>query len=173
MGKKYTRTKRPLDEKGIQDFWQKVAAPNERGCMEFSGSRGPTGYGCHSFKSFRHYAHRLSWELTNGEIPEGMHVLHRCDNPPCCNPDHLFIGTPKDNVKDMVQKGRKARFSIPGYLQSQSKLSVDDIRSIRERYQPGKTKHKRVTLPMLAAEYGVAISLIERVVKRTQWECVS
>lgn len=59
------------------------------------------------------YAHRLMWEEVNGPIPHGMCVLHRCDNPPCIRPDHLFLGTKADNVRDMIAKGRDALWSTP------------------------------------------------------------
>lgn len=64
------------------------------------------GYGTVVIGSLRKYAHRASWELTNGDIPEGLCVLHRCDNPPCCNPAHLFLGTVQENNADRVAKGR-------------------------------------------------------------------
>lgn len=82
------------------------AAPNEHGCVEWTGGRDQLGYGRISIRGTTVRAHRLSWELKNGPIPAGMIVCHKCDNPPCINPDHLFIGTHRDNAADRFAKGR-------------------------------------------------------------------
>lgn len=81
-------------------FWAQVHKSGD--CWEWKGKRYPSGYGRHS----KFYAHRVAYELVHGPIPAGMFVCHRCDNPPCCNPAHLFLGTPEDNAKDRERKGR-------------------------------------------------------------------
>lgn len=84
----------------------------EGGCLEWAGARNGNGYGSvgsvrdEHGRSIVYLAHRVAWTIANGPIPEGMSVCHTCDNPPCVNPDHLFIGTNQDNVDDMVSKGR-------------------------------------------------------------------
>lgn len=79
---------------------------NENGCWEWSRTRLPAGYGLLGSNYKMHYTHRLAYQLWNGPIGEKMYVCHKCDNPPCCNPEHLFIGTSQDNALDMVRKGR-------------------------------------------------------------------
>lgn len=78
------------------------------GCMVWSGLLDRNGYGTLRFRGRNWFAHRLSWTYANGDIPDGMLVLHRCDNPPCIRPDHLFIGTQADNIADAQAKGRLA-----------------------------------------------------------------
>lgn len=87
-------------------FWSKVDKSGE--CWLWKSSRGPKGYGQFTVKRGSNpvLTHRLAWELTSGPIEGGLFVLHRCDNPPCCNPEHLFLGTNADNVRDMMSKGR-------------------------------------------------------------------
>ena len=85
----------------------KLSPPDERGCLVWTAkSRGRGGYGVINAGGKQVRAHRLAWEIANGPIPEGMSVCHRCDNPPCCNVEHLFLGAPKDNMADKMRKGR-------------------------------------------------------------------
>ena len=93
--------------KTLREKLEAKLAPGENGCLEFIGYRDRCGYGKIFVDSKALYTHRVAWELQNGKIPDGLHVLHRCDVPSCCNPEHLFLGTPADNMADMVQKGRQ------------------------------------------------------------------
>jgi len=91
-------------------FWAKVAK-TEDGCWNWTASKRHKGYGAFCYYRddgtlVQGRAHRYSWEIHNGDIPDGMFVLHSCDNPACVNPDHLFLGTNQDNVDDMMRKGR-------------------------------------------------------------------
>ena len=110
-----------------EKFWAKVVlGVATEDCWGWVGAPTPKGYGTlgHGGKMLK--AHRLSWELHNGSIPDGLCVLHSCDNPPCCNPRHLFLGTKEDNVADMVSKGRQAK----GSRASGSKLTEKARREI-------------------------------------------
>ncbi len=90
----------PFEER----FWARVAKTDT--CWEWQGARLPTGYGRVTFDGENTSAHRAAWILTKGPIPDGQHVCHTCDNPPCCNPLHLFLGTHRDNMQDAQRKGR-------------------------------------------------------------------
>lgn len=90
-----------------QRFWSKVEKGD--GCWEWKTGRDRDGYGVFFWKVQGIGAHRASWMFTNGDIPPGLHVLHKCDNPPCVRPDHLFLGTNLDNQRDCMSKGRTAR----------------------------------------------------------------
>ena len=95
--------------RSIDRFWLKVIVPEDRRqCFEWTGYRDKDGYGRHRPGTGKNYvgAHRFAWQLAGGEIPKGLHVLHRCDNRPCVNPHHLLVGTPKDNAQDMMVRGR-------------------------------------------------------------------
>lgn len=93
-------------------FWNRTVV-TETGCWEWQGTRNEHGYGGVSVNGRWRKAHQVSWELTHGPIPHGMELLHSCDNPPCVNPDHLSLGTHRDNMHDMSVKGR-AHGSLPG-----------------------------------------------------------
>ena len=94
---------------GPRDLWADVDKTEPAGCWPFTRTKIYSGYGLYRVNGTRKMAHRYAWELVNGPIPAGMCVLHSCDNPPCCNPDHLFLGTHAENMADMVRKGRSTR----------------------------------------------------------------
>lgn len=93
-------------------FWQHVTKSD--GCWEWQGKRGVSGYGVICFRNTLRVASRVSWEIHNGPIPEGLFACHHCDNPLCVNPDHLFLGTNSDNFRDMLAKGRHTFQKHPG-----------------------------------------------------------
>lgn len=89
-----------------QTLEARIRRPDDDGCWGWAGDKTKSGYGVISHEGKRGYAHRASWELEHGPIPAGMEICHHCDNPPCVRPDHLFIGTHADNMRDMWAKGR-------------------------------------------------------------------
>jgi hypothetical protein len=116
------------------------------------------------FEGKKEGAHRVSYRLHKGEIPDGMHVLHTCDNMLCVNPDHLFLGTPQDNMADRDRKGRNPR----GTEQGMSKLNDQSVREIRARYAAGGIfQHE------LAEMYGVCKQLIQLVCANKIWRHVA
>ncbi len=124
-----------------QKFWPRVERVD--GCWEWLGGRTRQGYGALVVAGRAYRAHRVSWEIHNGPIPPGMFVCHHCDNPPCVNPDHLFLGTPADNVHDMDAKGRRGRGWHPrlmGELHHASKLTDAQVVAIREAVAGGEAK---------------------------------
>lgn len=122
---------------------------NELGsCNEWQGARFKKGYGARRYKGRIWRAHRAAWDEQVGPIPDAMRVLHRCDNPACCEIAHLFLGTNADNSADMVAKGRQAR-----------KLGDYEISEICDRYSGGG-----ITQSALAHEFGVSQAAICRVV---------
>jgi hypothetical protein len=134
------------------------------GCWEWQGVRSPLGYGrYYPAMGVKLQSHRHAYELAHGAIPEGMHVLHRCDNPPCCNPDHLFLGTHADNMKDRQAKGRTRTGVLRGVSNPGAKFTAEDVRSIRARVAGGETR------TALAQEYGVSISAISLITRHKHY----
>lgn len=131
-------------------------------CAEWPHRVNNHGYGVVVFERKQHYAHRVSYELHNGPIPDGLHVLHSCHNPACVNPNHLRVGTPADNTVDKLQAGRQAQGDRHGH----SKLSEELVRAIRGRYAAGGIRQKD-----LAAEYGVHINTIAAAILGKTWKC--
>lgn len=119
-------------------------------------------YGVMVFCGKRENAHRLSYKIHVGNIPDGMFVLHRCDTPQCVRPDHLFLGTNRDNVLDMKQKGRMP--NRKGEAHHFAKLTNRDVLAIRREYVP-----RIVTLKDLGLKYGVTESMVSTIVRRKRW----
>ena len=119
-------------------FWSKVHETN--GCWVWLASTNSDGYGLFWIGTRIEHSHRMAWVFTNGPIPTRMCVLHRCDNPSCCNPEHLFLGTHADNMRDMANKGRGVGASQPGPCNPMAKLTWGKVRMMRamqasDRYQ--------------------------------------
>ena len=129
-------------------------------CLEWQGGKAGRGYGVLCVvvngKKRMEYAHRVSWIIAHGEIPVGMMVLHRCDNPSCANPEHLFLGTQKENMSDCSRKGR---------VRNGARFSLDIAREIRARHREGGC-----TQASLAAEYGMSFQHVSNIVNGTRWK---
>jgi hypothetical protein len=173
-------------------FWQRVRKDQD-GCWRWTGHcRRTNGYGTIRISEQSKLAHRVSWEMANGPIPDGTFVCHRCDNPPCVNPAHLFLGTVADNAADMVAKGRQAKgddagprkhiASRPrgdrhpyrlrpelvkrGERHGMARLTEVAVRDIRARYP-------QVSAASLAAEHGVRANAVWKIATRRAWAHVA
>lgn len=166
------RTKRgtPLAER----FAAKYVVDKDTGCWVWTAHRTPSGYGqifvrnrtragAPSRRGHGVRAHRVAWEMFRGEIPDGMVVCHRCDNPPCVNPDHLFLGTHADNQRDKDQKGRVAR----GIANARAKLNDQAVVDIRNRHAAGASKQS------IARHYGVTPRVVFLVLTGQTWRHVA
>lgn len=129
---------------------------NKTGCIEWQKGRQSGGYGNIRFRGNDWSAHRVSWVLNDGEIPKDLHVCHTCDNPPCINPDHLFLGTMTDNLADAASKGRMPR----GEKHHEAKLTEKDVIAIREM---GGLRTE------IAKKFNVCPSNITAIKKRRSW----
>lgn len=110
--------------RNLESFSEKYTI-SPSGCWEWQCYIDPLGYSRIYLNGKQYRGHRYTWELYNGEIPEGMNVLHKCDNRKCINPDHLFLGTQKDNVRDMISKNRQK--VIHGEIHPKTKLTNKDV----------------------------------------------
>jgi hypothetical protein len=152
----------------VERFMSKVDQRPD-GCWIWTAQRNAKGYGCFSINGRSRPAHRVAFALFVRPIPAGMFVCHRCDNPSCVNPAHLFIGTAADNSADMVAKGRPrgARSPLIGESHPAAKLSVRDIAIIRREAAEG------TEFSELARRFGVTAQAIKRIVARQTWRHVA
>jgi len=150
----------------VTRFWETVNkngsipehCPELGNCWEWTGSCFVCGgYGSFHIGNGSIRAHRFSWELNNDKIQNGLWVLHKCDNPKCVNPTHLFLGTPKENTRDMINKNRSAR----GEKGGMHKITNEQAEYIRERYAQGG-----ITQLELGRQMGIDQAQISRIVNR-------
>jgi hypothetical protein len=146
-------------------FWSKVNVDTKSGCWEWTAGK-TRGYGRIGVNGRMGYAHRVSWEIHYEEIPEGMFVCHRCDNPSCVNPDHLFLGTNNDNRQDSMRKGR----ILKGEKHKSSKITREDVARLRKEY--AKLNHgDKVNYKINQAKLlGVSLWTIEDVLYGHTWK---
>lgn len=147
-------------------FWSKVDRRGADECWPFTGKPNCNGYGILNYGGKRILAHRISSIMVDGPIPNGICVLHHCDNPPCCNPAHLFRGTRVDNNADMRAKGRGSnppRNDVRGSRNGHAKLTEEDIPRVRRARRDG------ASVGALASAYGVSHSLISMILGGKRW----
>lgn len=167
----YRRWKRTGDPEGnlkaprpIADrFWPKVR--KGRGCWTWMAAHNRRGYGVvgrGGKNGGMVSAHRVAWEITYGPIPDGLWVLHKCDNRSCVRPKHLYLGTAYDNTHDMLRRGRHGNTGLPGERNHKAKLTVAQVRAIRR---------EAGTVPqyVLAERYGVTGATISAIVQGKTW----
>jgi hypothetical protein len=144
-------------------FWLRANRGDSDGCWNWKGSLCSGGYGRINLNGKLIRAHQASWIIHYGEIPEGMHVCHHCDNRACVNPEHLFIGTNLDNIADKMKKNRQSK----GIERPASKLNDDKVREIR------KLRAYGYTFETLGKMFGVTPSQIYNAVNFISWRHVT
>jgi hypothetical protein len=151
----------------MERFKSSVNNCPDSGCWIWNRSKLPTGYGIfYAGRKIQTYAHRFSYSAFNGEIPEGMHVCHSCDNPSCVNPAHLWVGTANDNIRDCMAKGRDVH--VVGERHGRAKLTEGDVREIRRLASTRQWGIQR----RLAEKYGVGYNAIRDILSGHSWSHV-
>lgn len=138
-------------------FWHHVEPAPWDSCWEWVGARATFGYGTMGYSNRQWLAHRASWIIHFGPIPDGMEVCHTCDNPSCVNPYHLFLGSHLDNMRDMATKGRHPMMG---------RITEEDVREIRRLAEGGMSQQK------IAKHYGIVQQQVSRIVRRERWASV-
>lgn len=157
----------------IKRFWSKVdSSGGAAACWPWTGPRSPRGYGrfyagSSPFGQKHWRANRAMWLVVEGDTPGDLFVCHRCDNPSCVNPDHLFLGTPADNTRDMQVKGRHPRtaaWSPQGEVNPNAKLTAAQVVEMRQRWVRGG-----VSKSQLGREYGVSSTMASWIILHRNW----
>lgn len=152
----------------MKRFWGKVK--KSPGCWEWTGCRrNETGYGCIKINGKVINAHRLSWEINRGNIPGDKYVCHTCDNRLCVNPDHLFLGSPRENVLDAMRKNRMPQnvlirnygIKLRGQPAPWRKLTNEEAEEVRELY-----KNNNLTMAIIGKRYGVSKETISCIIHK-------
>ena len=153
-------------------FFEKVAIRAGDECWEWQGNRNQAGYGLTRVGTVNMGAHRAMYSHTVGSIPEGMVVMHTCDNPPCCNPNHLRLGTQQDNMQDMIAKGRANYVGMSGESNPNVTLSADKVAELRSLYKGPQNRMRPRTGPTLgelAKQFKIGVSQVKRIVDGDSW----
>lgn len=151
----------------VKRFNTKVDKENQGGCWIWTGAKKPSGYGNFYMRNRYYNAHRASWEIHIGPVPDGLFVLHRCDTPSCVNPKHLFIGTPLENMQDMHKKGRSTGPYLGGELSPCAKLNREKVANIKRRLLSGEPGRE------MAREFGVSEAAISSLKTGKTWKSVA
>lgn len=153
-----------IAQKYVDRFWSRVRIGDR--CWEWSGFRlpGKWKYGRMKVNNRHVLAHRLSWLINRGPIPPGQYVLHKCDNPPCVRPSHLYLGSQKQNARDRDSRGRTG--DTKGTKNPAAKLTERDVLAIRARHDAGESKSA------LARSFGVSWRAIDFVISGHHWRHV-
>lgn len=164
-----SRDRLSLSKKNVESFWKKVIKTKK--CWQWSGFKTDSEYGQILINRRKYRAHRISWMIHYGPIPQGKCILHRCDVRTCIKPDHLFLGSYKDNNQDMWRKGRGRSTAPPskGEDNSQAKLTAGAVRRIRRAWR----LDKNLTHKKLALKYDVCPGTILNIVNLKTWKHIS
>jgi HNH endonuclease len=150
-----------ITEKHKKLFWKKVVKSDD--CWEWTGYLDIGGYGRLNRGRKVISAHRYSWILENGPIPDDLCVLHKCDNRKCVNPSHLFLGTRVDNIMDMVAKGRHVPSSVNGFYHANCKVSREDVSTIFKMRECGTTYKE------IGEALSISAATAHRIATQPQW----
>ena len=146
-----------------------VSVREDTGCWDWTASKTPLGYGQVRYKGTRELAHRASWMVFRGEIPKDastygtQNVLHRCDNPSCINPDHLFLGDQSDNANDAVSKNRWGKRGLKGEAHGRAVVTYDMVREIR-------SMESLLSARQLGERFGLSKGAVLHILKRRTWK---
>jgi hypothetical protein len=143
-------------------FWSMVDIRSDDECWVWTGTRTNKGYGRTFWQGSNRGTHRIAYTLTYGEIGHGLNVLHKCDNPPCCNPNHLFSGTQHENNTDKKNKGRASR--LIGERNPKARLTWEQVREIRRLHSEGMAQNA------LAKKFEINTMSICSIVNHKQWK---
>lgn len=142
-------------------FWKRIDKTET--CWNWIGQQDGGGYGIVGWKGKHQRTHRVAWLLMRGEIPHGMLVLHHCDNPRCCNPEHLYLGTQADNMRDMVERKRRKGIGC-GEKNGRSKLTQEQASEIRLLYASGQISQQKI-----ANQFGVSQFAVSAIVRNKRY----
>ena len=148
-------------------LWSKIDVAQCWECWDWKANTCKGGYGRISIGGKGKQAHRVVWEVINGPIPSGMCICHHCDNPSCCNPNHLFIGTHRDNARDRDKKGRGVGGWVNGEGHTNAKLTWTDVGLIRHLFDNG------VNRTTIADVFGVSRRNIDLIGSRRTWKHIT
>ena len=154
-----------MNKEDKEKFLSKLSTTDPNKCWEWTGFRTWQGYGKFVFGK-EQLAHRISWILHNGDIPKGMLVCHKCDNPPCCNPAHLFPGTVRDNNDDRDRKGRGVVPDTRGSHHGMAKLTEKDVALILKLHKEGRSNKERLKIVTISPQ------IVSQIIHRRIWRHV-